>query len=281
MTANATMTQSNHSRDPSPRVIWLMGASTGIGKALAEQYGAEGQTVIISARREDQLNLVKDSILEQYPNAQVMVLPVDMCDEASLTQAYSMIESEFGYLDSIVVNAGTCEYLNSVKIDMGAVRRVMETNFFGALNVVNTGLPLLRSAIHLNRKAPQLVFVSSSVTYQALPRAGAYGGSKAALAYFAETLKLDLQHEGIDVRIVSPGFVKTPLTDQNDFAMPARVSAENAASRIIDGLSSSQFDIHFPKRFTLVLKLIGLLPTGLKHRLLGKMSRHLDDLSAY
>jgi NAD(P)-dependent dehydrogenase (short-subunit alcohol dehydrogenase family) len=180
-------------------------------------------------------------------------------------------------LDQVIINAGTCEYIDSEEIDVGVVKEVMDTNFFGALTVVNASLPLLRAKNELSshlQKQPQLVFMSSSVTYQALPRAGAYGASKAALRYFAECLRLDLQHEGIDVRVVSPGFVKTPLTDKNDFPMPFRISAEQAAQRIEQGLNGKQFDISFPRRFTRLLKLISFLPDGLRFKLLGKSSRH-------
>jgi NAD(P)-dependent dehydrogenase (short-subunit alcohol dehydrogenase family) len=153
----------------------------------------------------------------------------------------------------------------------------MDTNFYGALNVINASLPLIREAKKIRIHAPQLVLVSSSVTYQALPRAGAYGATKAAIRYMMECLKLDLQHEGIDIRVVSPGFVKTPLTDKNDFPMPFRISADDAAQRIVKGLSGKAFDIHFPKRFTFILKALSCLPDSWRFKLVGKSSRHLEE----
>lgn len=261
------------------KIIWIVGASTGIGLALAQAYAAQSCHVIISARRRSMLEQVKLELLRDYPHCIVTVIELDTSEPSSVSLAYKRIMDEVGMVDSVIINAGTCEYIDSIRIDTDRVRRVMETNFLGAINVVNASLPLLRAAKANAHSQPQLVFVSSSVTYQALPRAGAYGASKAALRYFAESLKLDLQHEGIDVRVVSPGFVKTPLTDQNDFAMPARISATTAAQRIVKGLQGNRFDVNFPKRFTWALKLISLLPTGIKHKLLGKTSRHLDDLN--
>lgn len=271
---------SNGSMSKHPKTVWVVGASTGIGLSLAETFLQEGHRVIMSGRRFTALETEKEKLLQSHANADVMIEPMDITDEGAVTEACLNIDAAVADgVDTVIINAGICEYIDSVRIDLDSVRRVMETNFFGALSVVNGVLPLLRKTLS-NGRQPQLVFVSSSVAYQALPRAGAYGSSKAALSYFAESLKLDLQNEGIDVRTVSPGFVQTPLTDQNDFAMPARITSEDAANRIVKGLSKNGFDIHFPKRFTLVLKFISILPNKLKHALLGKMSRHNEELEA-
>lgn len=268
----------NGSLKKNPKRIWVVGASTGIGLSVAQAYAKAGDHVIMSGRRFTALETEKEKLQQSYPHVDAMIESMDVTDEASVTEACLNVDAALSDgVDTVIINAGICEYIDSVQIDMDSVRRVMETNFFGALNVVNGVLPLLRKANESGRKA-QLVFVSSSVAYQALPRAGAYGSSKAALSYFAEALKLDLQNEGIDVRIVSPGFVETPLTDLNDFAMPARITSEEAANRIVKGLSGTEFDVHFPKRFTLVLKFISMLPNKIKHALLGKMSRHSEQL---
>lgn len=249
--------------------IWVIGASSGIGLEVAKQYLAQGHRVWISARNETQLaNLAVE-------NKGLSPLPVDITDDTALALAVSQIKNSGEPLDKVIINAGTCEYIDSYEIERDKIRRVMETNFFGAINVVNAVLPLLRlSKKQQPSQDPQLVFVSSSVTYQALPRAGAYGASKAALRYFAETLRADIVHEGIDVRIVSPGFVKTPLTDQNDFPMPFLLTVTDAAKRILKGLASNQFDIHFPKRFTYSLKFMSLLPDWIRLPLVAKASRH-------
>lgn len=257
------------------RAIWLVGASSGIGESLFRELNHDGNTIFISARNE---NLLAE--IAQKSSATVEVLALDITDEFAVTAAAEKIRQRVGRLDQVIVNAGTCEYIDSDDIDMGAIKRVMDTNFWGALNIINAALPLLRAARSLNPKnSPQLAIMSSSVTYQALPRAGAYGASKAALRYFVESLKLDLQHEGIDIRVISPGFVKTPLTDKNDFDMPFIVEADDAAARIVNGLKSNRFDIHFPSRFTRILKAISLLPDTIRFKLVGKASRHTETLN--
>ncbi len=249
--------------------IWVIGASSGIGLAVAQRYAEQGHSVWFSARNQTELDSLSDGQLNLLP------LAVDVTDDKSLEYAVDRIQRVSGELDKVIINAGTCEYIDSYKIERDKIRRVLETNFFGAVNVVDAVLPLLRATrSRAPSKSPQLVFVASSVTYQALPRAGAYGASKAAVRYFAETLRADLVHEGIDVRVVSPGFVKTPLTDKNDFPMPFLLSAQDAAQRIDKGLSGGAFDIHFPKRFTYCLKLLALLPDWIRLPLVAKASRH-------
>jgi short-subunit dehydrogenase len=266
------------------KYIWLIGASTGIGEALAGQLAKQDTTIFISARNE-----VKLSAMAKASSHDLVPVAVDICDDWSVVAAVNLIKKHTDRLDQVIINAGTCEYIDSDEIDIGVVRDVMETNFFGAMNVVNAVLPFLRE---YNRQRanellnwsssevladPQLVFLSSSVTYQALPRAGAYGASKAALRYFAESLNIDLQKEDIDVRVVSPGFVETPLTDKNDFPMPFKISAQQAAIEIDKGLKSKVFDISFPKRFTRSLKLISFLPDRLRFKLVGRTSRHNEQ----
>ncbi len=248
--------------------IWIIGASSGIGLALAKAYAQAGHKVIISARSQSKL----EEIAQDTKN--IVPLALDMTQDDSLRGAMDYLAQHNIYLDKVILNAGTCEYIDSYEIERDTVRRVMETNFFGVLNVLHFLLPWLRAGQAQSIASPQLVFVSSSVTYQALPRAGAYGASKAALRYFVETLRADLVHEGFDIRIVSPGFVKTPLTDVNDFPMPFLLSAEDAARRIVKGLDGQSFDVHFPKRFTWLLKFLGHLPDFLRLKLVAKASRH-------
>lgn len=256
------------------RVIWLVGASSGIGEALFRALNHSNNTIFISSRNQEQLKAIA-----LKANATVEALDLDITDNSTVTEAAEIIRQRAGRVDQVIVNAGTCEYINSDDIDMSAIKRVMDTNFWGALNVINAALPLLRESRAINPEtSPQLAIMSSSVTYQALPRAGAYGASKAALRYFVESLKLDLQHEGIDIRVISPGFVKTPLTDKNDFDMPFIVEADEAAERIVDGLNSNRFDIHFPSRFTRILKAVSLLPDVIRFKLVGKASRHPEVL---
>ena len=255
--------------------IWIVGASSGIGESLAVEYANKGYRVFISARSAQNLNtlaLAYNGIAsgdESTVSSHSMIsIPMDVTNESSIGMAVSQIKNTTGMLHKVIVNAGTCEYVDDSHVDINILRRVIETNLFGAVQVSNYAQPLLD-----HKESPQLVFVSSSVTYQALPRAHAYGGSKAALRYFAECLKVDVQEQGLDVRVVSPGFVKTPLTDKNDFEMPFMISSENAAKRIVKGLEGSVFDIHFPKRFTLILKAFSLLPNSIKFKLLAGITK--------
>ncbi len=255
---------------------WIIGASSGIGEALALELAEKGEYVICSARSEQALN----ELCEHDPdNMQAIVL--DITDVDQVTQAVTQIAEQGIVTERIIINAGTCEYLDSWTLDLDSIERVMKTNFFGVVQVINASLPLLRKAAKPSLNTPQLVVMSSSVSYQALPRAHVYGASKAALRYFTECLKIDLQHEGIDVRVVSPGFVKTPLTDKNDFEMPFLITSRQAAQRIISGLASSRFDIAFPKRFTWMLKAFSKLPDRLKFHLLAKASRHPEVLAEH
>ena len=262
--------------------IWIIGASSGIGKSLALSYASLGYEVVISARSQQKLVELRNDFNDQKSRSKIsseigagsmVVLPLDITDSSSINEAVSKLyqSSNSATVEKVIINAGTCEYVDDLPIDTELFKRIFDTNLFGVINCVNAALPLLES--NTTDSSKQLVFVSSSVTYQSLPRAHAYGGSKAALRYLAECLKVDLLDSSIDVRIVSPGFVKTPLTDKNDFEMPFLISSEEAAQRIIKGLKGSSFDIQFPKRFTLILKLFSLMPDALKFKCLSKMTK--------
>ena len=259
----------NNSEKQPIKSIWVVGASSGIGASLVSALDEPSAQIFASAR-----NLNNINSLAYACSAKIIPVEVDVTDEAAVNAAIAKISEHTAHLDTVIINAGTCEYIDSVSVDVDSIKRVMDTNFYGALNIINASLPLIRKAKRIRQTPPQLVTVVSSVTYQSLPRAGAYGASKSAIRYMMECLKLDLQHEGIDVRVVSPGFVKTPLTDKNDFPMPFRISADEAAKRIVKGLKGKAFDIHFPKRFTLVLKAFSLLPDCIRFPLIGKSSRH-------
>lgn len=253
--------------------IWIVGASTGIGRSLALHYAEHklAQGLVLSARSADKLEQLKGEV--EAHGIRCWVVPVDVASQESLASAEKSITECVTELSCVVINAGTCEYMDSNDIDPAMARRVFETNYFGALAISRTAIPLLRAARDTGSQ-PSLVFVSSSVTYQALPRAHAYGASKAALRYFAECLKIDLQNEQINVQVVSPGFVDTPLTQQNDFDMPFIVSSEDAAAKIAKGIEKGTFDISFPRAFICALKAISALPSKWRFSILAKMSRH-------
>ncbi|QJR00365.1 SDR family NAD(P)-dependent oxidoreductase [Halomonas sp. PGE1] len=240
--------------------IWLTGATSGIGRALAERLLADGHRVALSARGEADL----EALAAGRDNA--LLLPLDVSDRAAVARAGERIAEAFGGLDLALLNAGTCEYLEAGRFDVDLVERVFAPNFHGAVYCIGAALPLLRRA-RAEGGRPLLAATSSAAAYLPLPRAEAYGASKAALSHFLEALRLDLHGEGIGVSLIHPGFVKTPLTDRNDFAMPLRIEADQAAEAILDGLARRRLDIHFPRRFTLLVKLMGILPPALRHRL--------------
>lgn len=192
--------------------IWLTGASSGIGAALAEELLRAGHRLALSARSSGPLQ----TFAARY-GEQVLVAPGDLTDPDQVRAIGERIEQRWGALDCAILNAGTCEYVDLCRFEAAMIERVVRANLFSASYCIEAALPLLRRG-----ERPHLVGVGSSVTFLPLPRAEAYGASKAALRYLMQTLRIDLTVEGIDVTLVSPGFVDTPLTQKNDFPMPMR-----------------------------------------------------------
>ncbi|MBA6059494.1 SDR family NAD(P)-dependent oxidoreductase [Pseudomonas juntendi] len=246
---------------------WLTGASSGLGAALAQALLEQGHQVALGGRRSQALL----PLAERYPG-QVLLAEGDIADAAQVAQMAARIEQAWGGLDMAVFNAGTCEYLEPGHFDPALVERVVRTNLLGVSNCLAAALPLLRAGVR-----PHLVVVGSSVTWLALPRAGAYGASKAAVRYLVESQRIDLAREGIDVTLVSPGFVDTPLTRRNDFPMPQLWSAERAAQHIAKRLSRRPLEINFPSLFTWGLRVLGALPPRLRLALGLRLARHEQD----
>ena len=250
--------------DLSDRRIWVTGASSGIGQTLAVALAKRGNTVIASGRSEARLSETRALCPER-----IRCLPFDVASREANREAARWIENEIGGLDVAVLNAGICEYVDVRSFDAELVRRVMEINYFGLVYGVEAILPLLRQS-----RDPYLVGMSSTVAYTGLPRAEAYGASKAAIRHFLQALRVDLTPERIAVSIICPGFVKTPLTDLNDFAMPFRISGDKAAASIVRGMRLRKHEIAFPWRFVFLISAIAGLPSRLRNRLLsGGLSR--------
>jgi short-subunit dehydrogenase len=229
----------------SGRRVWLVGASAGIGAAMARELAARGARLALSARRAEALQaLAIDGAL---------LLPCDATDAASLAAARSSLIAAWGGVDLVVYLAGDYVPMRADDFDLAVAERVLAVNFNGALRLAATILPDLR-------RGGGIAFVASVAGYRGLPKALCYGPGKAALIHFAEVLHLDLSQKGIGVWVINPGFVATRLTAQNDFAMPALMTPEAAAIAAVDGFATGKFEIHFPKRFTRVLKFLGLLP---------------------
>ena len=249
------------------RRIWLTGASSGIGAALAELLLQRGHRLALSARTTKPLH----ALAERYPG-QVLVAPGDLSDDAQVRAIGERIAQVWGALDSVILNAGTCEYVEVQSFEAAMIERVVRANLFSASYCIEAALPLLR----LGHK-PHLVGVGSSVTYLPLPRAEAYGASKAGMRYLLEALRIDLAAEGIAVTLVSPGFVDTPLTQKNDFPMPMRWPVDKAARHIAERLEQRPFEIAFPGPFIAILQLLAHLPKRLQVAIGTRMARTPKD----
>ena len=225
------------------QVVWLVGASTGIGRATAELLHARGATVVVSARSAPTLEV----FARAHPGS--LALALDATDADAMRAAAQRIVAEHGRIDMAVYCAGTYQAMRATEFDLDVALKHQQVNYVGALYMLDAVLPVL-----LKQGAGHLSLVGSVAGYRGLPKATAYGPTKAALINLAETLYLDLQPLGIGVSVVNPGFVETPLTAQNSFRMPALITPEEAAQEMVKGWEQGRFEIHFPKRFTLWLK---------------------------
>ena len=228
--------------------VWLVGASSGIGEATAHLLHAQGAKVFVSARNADAL----DSFAQNHPGA--VALALDVTDPAAVNAAAQTVFAA-GPLELVLYCAGYYKELRATAFELPEMLRHQDVNYTGALYVLNAVLPAL-----LDQRAGHISLISSVAGYGGLPKSLAYGPTKAALINLAETLYLDLKDSGIGVSLICPGFVETPLTAQNQFSMPALISPAQAAEEILRGWRAGQFEIHFPKRFTRVMKSLRLLP---------------------
>jgi NADP-dependent 3-hydroxy acid dehydrogenase YdfG len=241
---------------------WIVGASTGIGAALAAALGAKGARVAVSARRAESLHAFAASMAPD----RVGVLPLDVRDAAAFSLAATEIEHAWGGIDLVVFMAGAYQPVRAWDLRANDAREMVDINVTGVFNGLAAVMPQL-----LRQRSGTIALVSSVAGYRGLPKSLVYGATKAALINLAETLYLDLHDKGIGVCVVNPGFVRTPLTAANDFHMPALIEPEEAAREIIAGLERGRFEIHFPRRFTRWLKLLQLLPAGAYFRVVRRM----------
>ena len=238
--------------------VWVIGASSGIGQATASALHTAGAQVIVSARQEQALQ----GFVAQHTGAQALVL--DATDQPAVQAAAQQVLAG-GRLDCVLYCAGYYQAMRGFAPDLDQALRHIQVNYFGALYLLDALVkPLMaQGGAHIS-------LVGSVAGYRGLPNSLAYGPSKAALIHLAETLYLDLRDKGVGVSIVNPGFVQTPLTAGNDFAMPALLTPQQAAQAILRGWAAGAFEIHFPRRFTLLLKLLRLLPYRAYFALVGK-----------
>jgi len=229
--------------------IWITGASSGIGKALALKFAKENWQVAISARRKELLD-------ELAQNENISSFPLDVTDDNLVKTVFSNILDKFKDIDLCIFCSGAYDPKLEKEINKDQIKKIMNVNFFGVLNCIKTVEEYFK-----NKKEGHISVVSSVAAYRGLPNSSGYGPSKAALTNLTESLYFDFKKHNVRISLISPGFIKTPLTNQNTFNMPFIKTPEFAADQIFNGLNrTNAFEIHFPKGLTVILKILRILP---------------------
>ena len=246
------------------KTIWITGGSTGIGKALAIKFSNEGWNVAISARRIELLN----EISNQHEN--ITAFPLDVTDKIKCKEVFDQIINKYTNIDICFFSTGTWNPKKEKDIDVEQIEEVFKVNFFGTVNSIKVVEQFFK-----DKKSGIITIVSSIAGYRGLPNSTGYGPSKSALNNLAESLYFDFKRFNVRVCLVSPGFIKTPMTDKNDFKMPFLKTPEYAANKIYDGLiNKDNFEIHFPKILTVILKILSFLPSKIYFYLVGNLTKH-------
>jgi len=246
------------------KTIWITGGSTGIGKALAIKFSKKGWNVAVSARRVELLN----ELCEQYEN--ITAFPLDVTQKDNCFEVFNKIKNKFSDIDICFFSTGTWNPKKEKNIDVEQMEEVFKVNFFGTVNTIKAVEQHFK-----DRKNGIITIVSSIAGYRGLPNSTGYGPSKSALNNLAESLYFNFKRCNVRVCLVSPGFIKTPMTDKNDFKMPFLKTTEYAADKIYDGLvNKKSFEIHFPKTLTITLKVLSFLPSSLYFNLVGQLTKY-------
>ena len=246
------------------KTIWITGGSTGIGKALSIKFSSKGWNVAVSARRVELLN----ELCDQYEN--ITAFPLDVTNKENCFEVFNEIKNKFNDIDICFFSTGTWNPKKEKDIDVEQMEEVFKVNFFGTVNTIKAVEQHFK-----DRKNGVITIVSSIAGYRGLPNSTGYGPSKSALNNLAESLYFDFKRSNVRVCLVSPGFIKTPMTDKNDFKMPFLKTPEYAADQIYDGLvNKKSFEIHFPKALTLTLKILSFLPSKLYFNLVGRLTKY-------
>ncbi|HJP04958.1 MAG: SDR family NAD(P)-dependent oxidoreductase [Gammaproteobacteria bacterium] len=247
-------------------IIWITGASSGLGRELARQYAKAGHKVCVSARSVNTLNELADAC--QNMPGRIYTFPLDVTDTNETSACLKQISELVGRPNLSVLNAGT-HTENSVKgFDRDTYQRLMDVNYMGVVNCLQAIIP-----VYAKQREGEIAVVASVAGYRGLPNASAYAASKAALISLCESLQPELAAVDVSLRLINPGFVRTPLTDLNNFHMPFLMEVEDAATRIVKGLEGDRFEITFPRRFTWLLKLLRILPYAVYLKLTRKLLR--------
>ena len=241
------------------KVIWITGASSGIGKALSIKFAKEGWIVAASARREGLLQELTKI------NQNIHSFPLDVTNPEQCKKVFEEIKKKFNNIEISIFGTGIHDPNSEKRFNLEKIREIMEVNYFGTMNSINSVYDYYN-----DKKSGQISIISSVAGYRGLPAAGAYCASKSALTSFTESLRFEMMRKNVRVSLVSPGFIKTPMTDQNDFPMPMIKSPEFAAEQIYIGLTKKTgFEIHFPKAFTFFLKFLRILPNSIYFKLIN------------
>lgn len=240
--------------------ILITGASSGIGRETASYYAKQGWTVYALARSADKLA----ELAAENP-ARIIPVSLDLTDMAAMQDWQSRLPATVNF-DVVLLNAGNCEYVEATDLDLAAFERTFAINFQAVVASTKLFLPKLRAG-------NTLAIVSSMAHFFPFTRSEAYGASKAAVSYFAESLRVDLSDTGIQVCLIEPGFIDTPLTQKNDFAMPFLMPVATAAKRIFDGINAKKLRLRFPRRLGYLLKALSMLPYGMRTKLAARMKQ--------
>lgn len=231
--------------------IWILGASSGIGRALAQELSSRGALLILSARRAEELKTLNAQMSDAH-----FVCPLDVRNSDSVHDALACIHKEYDRIDSVINLAALYEPSRLDDLNLAKTRLLIEVNLMGALNIIHAILPVFRS-----QGEGQIALCGSVAGFRGLPKGQPYSATKAAIINLSESLKAE--HKNLDVKVINPGFVRTPLTEKNDFDMPMMIEPEEAAKAIAEGLLAQGFEIHFPKKMTWGMKLLRILPNRL------------------
>ena len=241
------------------KIIWITGASSGIGEATARKFAKEGWKVIVSARRVELLEkLSSDENIFSYP--------LDVTDQIQTKQVFEKIINDHKQIDLCIFSSGTYERKSEKELDVQNIRHVIEVNFLGVINCVSAV-----EKYYKDKNNGHIAIVSSPVGYRGLPKSSGYTPSKAALNNFTQGIYFDFKKFNIRVTLISPGFIKTALTDKNEFKMPFLKDTSYAAEKIYNGLvNKKSFEIIFPPQIAFIYKIFQILPNRIYNYLINK-----------
>lgn len=245
------------------KIIWIIGASSGIGAALSQELASRGAILALSARRIQELVQLKNTL----PGKDHEIFPLDVCDIEAVMKTAEIVHTKLNHIHSIIFLAAAYMPMKLDMLDMTMTRQIIEVNLLGAFHVVQAAMHWLKKQSY-----GQIALCGSVAGYYGLPGGQPYSATKAGIINLAESLRSELPAH-IDVKLINPGFIKTPLTEKNNFKMPMIIEPPQAAVFISDGLLTKKFEIHFPKRFTFFVKLLQLLPYTLSLRISAKLNR--------